>query len=89
MIRHYIVKLKLLPDVCFIFEELGGVHLDSFTFLIHHSVIPNNPVGSVDVLHLLAEILNRVLQRLLSLYKVFCSLTQESFNMVKLFGILL
>ena len=89
MVWHYIVELKLLSDVRFVLEELSGVHLDSFTFLIHHSAVPNNFIGSVDVLHLLAEILNRVLQRLLSLYKVFCSLTQESFNMVKLFGILL
>lgn len=65
MVWHYIVELKLLSDVCFILEELCGVHLDSFTFLIHHGVIANNFIGSVDVLHLLAEILDRVLERLL------------------------
>jgi hypothetical protein len=65
MMRHYIVELKLLSYVCFVLEELRGVHFDSFTFFIHHRAISDNSIGSIDVLHLLAEILDCVLERLL------------------------
>jgi len=89
VIGHYIVELQLLSDVCFILEELCGVHLDSFTFLKHHCVIPDDSIGSVDVLHFFAEIPDRLLQSFLRLYKVVFPFIQESVNMVELFRITL
>jgi len=82
-----IVKLKLLSDFGFILEELGGVHLDRFTFLNHHRVIPDYSIGSVDVLHFSAEIRNHLHQSLLRVDEVIFLFIQESLNMVELIRI--
>jgi len=87
VIGHYIIELQQLSDVCFILEELCWVHLDSFTFLNHHCVVPDDSIGSVDVLHFFAEIPNRLLQSFLRLYKVVFSFIQVSVKLVELFRI--